>query len=113
MLIDISKERKMVKKGNDKSVPSIAPSKTVLVRVFKADWEKLKKIKLSKGFPNYAETVGYVLQKFPEMIPVEFEPKRLSELIAGKKEAGSASPIIDAEKLQNKQFVQLGGIKKP
>lgn len=87
--------------------------KTTVVSIFTSDWEKLKKIKLSKEFPNYAETVGYVLQKFPEMIPVEFEPKRLSELIASKKEAGSASPIIDAEKLQNKQFVQLGGIKKP
>ena len=46
------------------------PRKTT-VTVFTVDWEKLKNIKTKHGFPNYAETVGYVLQKFPEMIQKE------------------------------------------
>ena len=65
--------------------------KTTVVSVFTYDWEKLKKIKASKGFPNYAETVGYILQKFPEMIPAE-QPKKIA-------------PVIDAEKSQAAAFL--------
>jgi len=54
--------------------------KTTVVSIFTYDWEKLKKIKASKGFPNYAETVGYILQKFPEMIPVE-QPEKIAPVI--------------------------------
>jgi hypothetical protein len=78
--------------------------KTTVVSIFTQDWERLKKIKAKYGFPNYAETVGYVLQKFPEMISGDnIVPKKLSQ-------------IIDAEKMQlaptkNNQFVQLGEVK--
>lgn len=90
----------MVKKGNDRSVPSVAPSKIALVRVFAVDWEKLKKIKANKGFPNYAETVGYVLQKFPEMIDGEkgINPTPVKKI-----------QVIDPNR--GKDFVQIGEMK--
>ena len=60
-------------------------------------WEKLKKIKTKHGFPNYAETVGYVLQKFPEMIENTQKPA-----------APQAPAIVKPESV--KEFVQLGEI---
>jgi len=68
------------------------PQMTV-VRVYVEDWKKLKNIKSKHNFPNYAETVGYILQKFPEMIVVQGEPMHI---IAGN----ASSPIIDADQLQ-------------
>jgi len=75
--------------------------KTTAVRIYAIDWQRLKKIKASKGFPNYAETVGYVLLKFPEMIEEKKQEKGINP-------CKPPAPIIDADKA-NKDFLQLGG----
>lgn len=67
--------------------------KKTTVTVFTVDWEKLKKIKSKHGFPNYAETVGYVLQKFPEMI------------VSTEKPAAPQAPAI----VGRPDFIQIGG----
>ena len=74
--------------------------KTTVVKIFTIDWEKLKKIKTKHGFPNYAETVGYILQKFPEMIDGEkgINPAPLKKI-----------QVIDPNR--GKDFVQLGEMK--
>jgi len=85
------------------------------INVQDGDFDKIIKIQKEKKFSSRAKVVEYLIYLHTEQqfrqLPIV--PKKLSEFIAPEKEAGSASPIIDAEKLQNKQFIQLGGIKKP
>ena len=87
--------------------------KKTTIGIFTVDWERLKKIKAKHGFPNYAETVGYVLQKFPEMIVEEkgIVPAPVEKI----------APIVDAEKAQkeknlapirNNEFVEIGAIQR-
>jgi hypothetical protein len=82
------------------------PKKTT-IQIFSVDWEKLKKIKAAKDFPNYAETVGYVLQKYPEMIPVEIKPNATFRTAAELLKEKQLAPT------KNNQFIQIGAVKKP